>query len=448
MGSKKSLIHILLTALMLMVVVFYNGFPLTENDTGAYIECGIKNIIPQDRSVFYAWFLRYTSMWSSLWYTVIAQCLLTAWLLHRLMKVLLGERHLRDYLLISALIVSFTCVSWVSGFLMPDIFAALLLLAIILLFTDKASQAWVRVLYVLVIFISVVVHNSHFLILGLFGAVLAFWFVVKRNVQGIKNAVALVGIAAMSWALACGVNYAYGYGFTYSRGTHAFMVTKFAETGILSRYLDENCDVKRLKICQYKDDIPDFSWDFLWGESSAFYKAGGWDSTKEQFDIIVHDVLTTPKYLRMFIQKSAVSTMRQLTHVHTAEHASVQGLWSSSCQRVATYFPDEQNEFMLSRQFSGELSAGVCNKVYLLFFVFTTVVLLWRRGVADKDLAFIYGVILLFFVLNAFVTSVGSTVLYRYQYRIFWILPALNTIFLARLYWKERLKREVGDGAM
>lgn len=440
MGAKKSLVHLVLTALMLMAIVFYNGFPLTENDTGAYIECGIKNIIPQDRSVFYAWFLRYTSLWSSLWYTVFVQCLLTAWLLQRLMLVLLGPQNLKRYLFISAVIASLTCVGWVSGFLMPDIFAALLLIAIILLFVDGACPQWMTVVYVLVIFISVIVHNSHFLILGLFGGMLALWFAVKRGMRELKIALSLVGLSALSWGLTCGVNYAHGYGFTYSRGTHAFMVTKFAETGILSKYLDENCDVKNLKICRYKEDIPDFSWDFLWGEQSAFYKAGGWDSTKEQFDIIIHDVLTTPRYLRMFAQKSVISTLRQLTHVHTAGHASAQGFWSSSCQRIGTYFPDEQNEFMLGKQFSGELTSGACNKFYLLFFVLTSAALLWRRGKAGADFVFIYGVVLLFFLLNAFVTSVGSTVLYRYQYRIFWVLPALNLMLLARVYWSAGLK--------
>jgi hypothetical protein len=40
----------------------------------------------------------------------------------------------------------------------------------------------------------------------------------------------------------------------------------------------------------------------------------------------------------------------------------------------------------------------------------------------------------LFFVVNAFVTSLGSTVIYRFQYRIFWILPATNAILMIKYY--------------
>ena len=258
MTAKKSIAHVLLTALLFMVVALYNGFPLTESDTGAYIECGIRNIIPKDRSPFYGWFIRYTSMWSSLWYTVIVQCLLTAWLLHRLMRLLMGDSGWRVYVAVSALIAAFTCAAWVAGYLMPDIFAAVLLLGILLFFADVNASGGVRAAYIATMFLAVIVHNSHFLILLIFGLAVGVWALARRKRAELTKAGMLLLLSGLGWTLMCSVNAANGYGFVYARGTHVFLVTKFAETGILSRYLDENCGKKNLRICQYKEDIPDF----------------------------------------------------------------------------------------------------------------------------------------------------------------------------------------------
>jgi hypothetical protein len=442
MTAKKSVLHVLLTALLLLVVALYNGFPLTESDTGAYIECGVRNLIPKDRSPFYGWFIRYTSLWSSLWYTVIAQCLLAGWLLHRLMRMLLGDSEQRVYVALSVIMVAFTCVAWVCDYLMPDVFAATLLLGVMLYIYDKHATVTTRVAYILVIFLSVIVHNSHFLILLLFALAIGGWALVCRYRELVVKASVLVLLSGAGWVLMCSVNAANGYGFVYSRGTHVFMVTKFAETGILSCYLDENCEKKNLRICQYKNDIPDFSWDFLWGEQSALYKAGGWDSTKDDFDVIIHDVLTTPRYLRMFAQKAAISTARQLTHIQAPRKASVQGFWSSPNQRIGKFFPDEQNEAMLSRQYHGELSSGASNLFYMLFFVATSMILLLQKKRLAPELGLLYGCVLLFFLVNAFVTSVGSTVIYRFQYRVFWVLPALNAIVIAGIMAKKNEGKE------
>ena len=133
----------------------------------------------------------------------------------------------------------------------------------------------------------------------------------------------------------------------------------------------------------------------------------------------------------MFAQKAAISTVRQLTHVQAPDHASLQGYWSSPNQRIGKFFPDEQNEYMLSKQYSGDMSSGGSNYFYMLFFVVSSVVVLRKGRELSPQLLFVYGAILLFFLVNAFVTSVGSTVIYRFQYRIFWVLPAINAIVIA-----------------
>ena len=461
MRTKTFIWLLLTTSLALMVVALYNGFGLTESDTGAYIEKGILNAIPNDRSPFYGWFIRYTSMWSSLWYALFAQCLLLAYVLLKfIFQLAVFSRQsavahskaegpdndpnlpagrqgsqARFTLFTIIVIVSFTCVSWVASYLMPDVFAGILLLAILLFLSYKEKKTLQLVIYALIIFLSIIVHNSHTLIVAPFSLALLVWALLKKNKTILKKSLVLLCLSVMSWLLMCTVNALNGYDFTYSRGSHVFMVTKFAEAGILKTYLDDNCGKKNLKLCNYKDQIPAYSWEFLWDAQSPLYKTGGWDSNKAEFGVIIHDVFTTPKYMKMFAASAATGTLRELSQVQAPDNTSFQGRWSSPGYRIGIYFADELNEYVLAKQNKAGLSATNCNYIYYLFFLLSTIWILFHARFFERELLFIYGCIILFFVLNAFVTSAFSTVIYRFQNRVFWLLPATNAILIIKYYW-------------
>ncbi len=448
-----------------MVVALYNGFGLTESDTGAYIEKGILNVIPNDRSPFYGWFIRYTSMWSSLWYALFAQCLLLAYVLLQFVRQLAfgiwqpaapslesavgrlqsavshseaegpNSSEVRFTLFTVIAIVSFTCVSWVASYLMPDVFAGILLLGILLFLSYKEKKRMPLVVYALIIFLAIIVHNSHFLIVAPFSLVLILWAVIKKNKTILKRSIVLLCLSALSWLLMCTVNAGNGYGFTYSRGSHVFMMGKFVEMGLLNTYLDENCGKKNLKLCNYKDHMPDYSWDFIWDSESPLYKTGGWDSNKVEYNTIIHDVFTTPRYMKLFARNSATATLRQLAQVQAPDRTSMMGKWSSPWQRIGTYFGDELNEYSTSKQYGEGLSGTGSNYIYYLFFILSSCWILFHRRVLSKEISFIYAALLFFLLVNAFVTATFSTVLSRYQNRVFWLLPATNAILIVRYYW-------------
>ena len=442
---------LLTTSLALMVVALYNGFGLTESDTGAYIEKGILNIIPNDRSPFYGWFIRYTSMWSSLWYALFAQCALLAYVLLKFIRQFTvgssqlavdngapevqtsGEARFTLFSIIA--IVSFTCVSWVASYLMPDVFAGILLLGILLFLSYKEQKPAQLVIYALIIFLSIIVHNSHFLIVAPFSLVLILWAIIKKNSTILKRSIVLLCLSAMSWLLMCTVNAVNGYDFTYSRGSHVFMMGKFVEMGLLNTYLDDNCGKKNLKLCNYKDHMPDYSWDFIWDGESPLYKTGGWDSNKVEYNNIIHDVVTTPKYMKLFARNSATATLRQLSQMQVPDRTTFQGKWSSPWQRIGTFFGDELNEYCTSKQYGDGLSGTGSNYIYYLFFILSSCWILVHHRIFGKEILFIYSCILFFLLLNAFVTATFSTVLSRYQNRVFWLLPATNAILMIRYYW-------------
>jgi len=247
-----------------------------------------------------------------------------------------------------------------------------------------------------------------------------------------------LAVCAAVWGLMCSMNAVKKHGFVFSRGRDIMLTAKFAETGILNAYLSDKCGKKRLQICNYKEHIPGNITEFLTSGEGPVYKMGGWDSSQAEYHTIVHDVFTTPKYLAMFVQKSATDTLKQLAQVQAPDKVSVWGKDSEPWGKVKQYFADELPTYTTSLQNSNALSAGSCNFVYYLFLVLSSLwVLLFYQQVMTKELAFIYGCIILFLVANAFVIASLSAVTYRFQCRVSWLLPAANAVVILKYYYSK-----------
>ncbi len=438
MKLTRFILLLIVSAILLMFIAFYNGYAITDSDTNAYIYSGFSNAALKDRPPFYGWFIRHSSLWASLWFTVFFQSCLLAYLLLKYIDLIQKKVAGFSQALTTILVIaSFTCVSWIVSFLMPDIFAAILLLATLLFISAAGERKGALVGYGLIIFFCMLVHNSHLLIIVLFSTVLAIWAILKKQRIILKRCVLLVSVSFISWLSLCSVNKTNGYGFTFSPSGHVFIMGRLSEMGILRLYLSDNCAKKNMKLCNYKDSLPVYSWDFIWQQYSPFYKTGGWDSSKAEYTDIIHDIFTTPKYMKMLAQKSAVGTLRTLGQMKITDHYPAYGKNSGPGQVISMYFNDDMNEYVESLQNNGELSGTTFNMFYCLFFILSTVWVLFNRKNINEDHLFIYGCILLFFIINAFVMSTFSAVLDRYQTRISWLLPATNAIFIIKHYWNK-----------
>lgn len=449
MANRNFIALLLITAVALMAVALYNGFPLTEGDTGAYIQQAIYPHFAEDRPPFYGLFLRVTSLWTSLWFTVFAQCLILSFLLLKYIQRVnvpnnesgsgqptSGSRALLLNLLIVFSIVSFTCVSWVCGYLMPDVFAGILLLAIVLFLSSPPGSLILQATYVAIILLAISVHNSHFLITALFSIVLLLVSIARKQKILLRRGLVLLSASALVFLTMCCMNAAKKYGFVFSRGKDVYLVARFAEAGILNAYLDENCGKKNLKLCAYRDQAPTGFSEFLWNADSPLAKMGGWDSCREEYGSIVHDVFTTPRYLLMFARKSVTSTLRELTQVQAPDHVLFEGKDLQPWKKVRQFFSDELPEYSQSLQNTTGLSATSCNYIFDLFFVLSSIwIMMFYRSAVNKEVAIIYCGIILFLFINAFVTATFATVIYRFQYRVFWILPATNAIVILKYYF-------------
>ena len=439
MKTKPFISLLLFGMFSLCVVALYNGYPLTEGDTGTYINNALFQSFCTDRPPFYGMFIRNTCLRTSLWYTIFVQGLITAFLLIRFMKLILGEfPSLRMGIVCMLVIASFTCVSWEVSELMPDAFTGILLLATILFILHDPSDKYFGYSYLLIIFLATIIHNSHFVIGLLFAVFVIVTGAIRKNRLLLKRGLAILIIPIIFWVTMCSMNSYQSNGFTFSKSGHVFLMARFAQMGILKDYLDENCPKKNLKICTYRDNLPPLTWNYMWDAQSPVQKMGGWDSCKKEDDFIIRDIITDPGFIIKLLQKSAISTAKQLTQVGIADKNYTPSVLSTrNYWHVATYISNEAGEYATAKQNVTGLSGTASNMIYLLFFAISTLWLLFFAQIINNNTRFVYLLIVAFLVINAWSTSTFSCVHFRFMSRVFWVLPATNAIIIIGYYWRK-----------
>ena len=438
MTIKDYLLLFLFTSVALMGVALYNGYPLLDSDSGGYIEQAIYPHLPADDTPFYALFLRVTSLWTSLWFTIAVQCALLAVLLLKYIGRF-GRQEVVPALFSVAAILSFTGVCWVSAYLLPMVFTGILLLAILLYLSHNNSRRWSQGMLAAIILFAIAQHTSHCLIVFLFAVVMLARGLLARHRALVLRSAQLMGMAMFFWVIMCTINLKKGHGFVYSRSSHVFMMARLSENGILGDYFSRSKTSVKFSLHNYRNELPEYATEFLWAHNSPLYQTGGWDSSQAQYQAIISDIFTTPRYFWMFAGKSVVATGRQLVQVQPPDVIPSMQKGTVPYDKVATYFADELRTYVTTMQNNNVLQSGECSYVYYLFFIISSMwVLLMYGKVITQQVAFIYSCIFLFLVVNAWVTGALVTVSYRHQFRIFWILPATNLLVLMKYYFGRR----------
>jgi len=443
-----NLVPVLTGAFVFLIFALYNGFPVVmHGDTSTYLESAFDLKVPAERPVFYGLFIRFTSLGATIWGTVFVQCLTLSYLCIRFFSTLLpaiSRVHMLALLLVTALS---TIASWYAGQLMPDIFTPILFLATYIYITQK-NKGWEKVILLVIILVAILVHNSHYIIATLFALLLLCAGLVIPLFRTFRpKIIHFLGVSVLAWACLLGSNYVAGNGFVASRASHVFLVGKLAESGVLKTYLEKACPVKDYKICAYKDNIPPVAWEFVWSiEKSPVFKAGGWDSTRQEYNTIIRDITSRPKYWPFLAYKSVEATMRQviLLNIDEAEELPWRKFDRESHMytTIARFFPHEINEFEVSRQNLKTLNIPFYDGVYVIIFLLSSLVCMFCLNGEDKKTAFpVYVLVIVFIFTNAFATATFGNVLSRLNSRTVWLLPMVNFAFIYR-YVMHRIDRK------
>lgn len=440
----KNFLLVLGAAFFLCYFAFENRYPLTTSDTGTYVQSGFTRDVPDDRPILYGLFIRHISLAESLYFVILAQGLLLAYVLFLYFKYF---AHVKNkpvwYALLVMLLIFFTGASVNVSQLIPDIFTPLMILCLGLLVSSFLNTTEKKIAAAIFVF-SISTHLSHALMCFMILAILsvAAWLskevLIKR-----RTLVKAWALTVASAFVIPTVHYIYDGHFRANNATHVFMLCKLKEMGILDHYLEKNCDKHDLKICAYKGQIPlNFIWDF---DNSPVYKTGGWEANKAEYNFIIRDALTTPRYLKKFVEKAFSHSLSQLFTFSTGDTPRADE-GSAPYGVINWFFHDDMPQFTTSLQNQGQLDFTFLNNRQLLLLAFCSFLLFALCSLNFNGIPIALkqtGIIILTgIVANAIVCGTLSTIWPRYQSRVVWLLPIL-AFLLALSQWefiRARLK--------
>ncbi len=446
----NNIIFILLATIIAIFPALYNNFPLVTPDSGAYVHNGVRLSLPIDRPVTYSIFIVLTSWGVSLWNVVAAQGLLFALLVQRLCVKILKVKATSPVVLAITAIVSFgTQAAWFTSQLMPDAFTGLLLITILLFFIEDKSSSKANAVLMLLITAFMLLHYSHILICILLAVALFIYRRVKNTRLNFSKIKTLGIIALACYGAISTVNLIAGKGFTLSPASHIFMMSRMAENGILDNYLTDKCPTQHFELCDYQGKTGDRQWEFMWMGDYPHIKKGWLDKdVQREYNSIIFGTLTSPKYLALHAIKATDATCRQLTQLYVGDGLSSQLEGSSPYETISELFYHQLKEYRSSLQATSQLPVRMFNVVIfvscsIIFLVFLFFAGKYKGDFSDKatiDWQTIFVVLILFILINAFVTANFSTVIARLQARAFWVLP-----FVCLLYCLQYLLPSCND---
>lgn len=422
------LLIISLCVLLLLLPAFYNGFPyFFNNDSAVYIESGCKFEAKPDRSIIYGIFVRYVSGFS-IWMVVVIQAYLLAILLFLCFKHFSTTPNFRPRYFFCVLFITLMGAGFDVSWVMPDIFTSISILSLALLLFAKPLGKMKFIGISLIFCLSLIIHSSHIyiviLILLSIAAVLLF-MLIWRKTFFLKDMLKIKMPYITGLVILCAFSTAFIHSkckngkFSSSLGASVFLMNNMIEMGIIDSYLSEYCWENNYRLCEYAGRMPN---NFLWDPGSPLQKTGGWSkANQDEYLLIEKRILTHPKYLSLFLFKSALFTIKQFFNFDL-DHAQKPTDYVRNT--VAKYYPKENNRYRSSRQFLGRLNFFWLNySQRLLFFLCAAFFICHIYNRQNRQLTYSLLFVFLSILANDIICSVFSGVYPRYQTRVIFLMP-------------------------
>jgi hypothetical protein len=439
-----NLFFIIAGGIIFCFYALYNNYPLVYSDTGTYIHSGFENIVPTDRPIFYGLFVRHISLHYSLWLVIIAQGVILSYVIFQTIQNFTSKNNkIKLFFFVILFITALTGISVNVSQVIPDVFSPISFLCLIILLFGKSGKS-ATVLLSIFFLLSLLFHFSN-LIVNIILLFIIFFITLYRRY---KKREKLISISKVYFAgtliviaivIIPTVNYSFEGKFRMTKGSHVFMMNHLLETGILKDYLNENCASKEYKICNYKDSLKS---NFMWDSNSPLYKTGGWEANTDEYNSIIKDVLLKPRYLYRFIMESFRGGFIQFFRFDMGSTPPCKENSPPYCQ-IEWRFKNSLKQYISAKQFNARLNYSLQNilqKIVIVFSVLLAAYLFYTKKMIKRN-KYILLIILIFFIINAFVCSTFSGIDNRFQSRIIWIFPFIIILFINECYSIKDIKR-------
>jgi hypothetical protein len=402
-------------AALLVWPAFLNGYPLLYSDTHAFLVQAGQPRMVWDKPWIYGPFLRALHANTTLWIPLAAQGLILSHLLRLLAP---GTwRHLA----VCGLLAAGSAAPWFTALLIPDIFAAVTVIALYLLaFEDRLGPWQRRWLWALAGF-SIASHLAHLVIAAACLAVIAL-LRPRRLLPAAAPLVAALALLAATNLI--------GFGrFAISPYGAVFALARLTADGLTAPVLARACPQSGWHLCGWIGRLPATSDDFLWDAHGPVWThpGGPIGLAPEAAAIVARTLAEAPGAT---LRAALRNTLDQLTRTRLGDTLGPDWLEASVAGSLRAYFPPaEMARFRASRQLHGALAAwaaplNVPHRVLLLLGLAATLAVLLR---GNRPLALL---VLVALAANAFATGALSGPHDRYQARLAWLvlLPGLQML--------------------
>ncbi|HZL38707.1 MAG TPA: hypothetical protein VFC45_00295 [Pseudolabrys sp.] len=421
---------VILSIVLLMAPALWNGFALLQWDTGGYLARWYEGYLVPSRAVVYGLILNAGAP-LAFWPVVLLQSALTVWIVALVLHAHgLARRPLLLLGIIAALSL-LTTLPWLTSILLTDIFAGLSVLALyLLLLRNEVLGRRERIGLIALIALAAATHNATL-------AVLLWLLICAVLLQFIRSeqfARANIGRGLLALGLGCvlvlAADFVVAKRLAWTPGGFALSFGRMLQDGIVKKYLDRHCPDPDLRLCTYKEALPNDADTWFWG-SSVFDRLGrfaGLDN--EMAKIAVGSAIEFPA---LQIEAAATATAKQLIDVHTGE--GVRNVIWHTYRIIERYTPQLVPAMHAARQQNGELSFTAINALQyplalIAMALLPLLILAYRVIPATSELA---GFVSLALLGNAFICGALANPHDRYGARMVWL--AGLTVILAAVSW-------------
>lgn len=430
----------------LVAPALFNGFPVVFHDTGGYLAAAVEGRLHPGRAVLYGAFLE-LGIASQFWTVILVQAAVTVWLLALSLRVHgLGGRPWL-LVLVGGGLAALTSLPWYAAQLMPDIWVPGAVAALYML---ACRSGWLRLwekagLGAVAAFAAASHMATMALAVGLVAALAVLRLIAPRlRLPRPRLAPAAVAVAA-GIAGALGSNWILAGKAAFTPGGVNFLFGRLIETGLVVRYLDDNCPDPTIRLCLYRHHkLPDVGdvWltsgdAWLWYEASPFHALGGWDGFAGEAGRFV--VGTLRAYPLAHLRAAIDGTAKQFVMVGSGDgltEATDHTGWA-----IETMAPGTARAYRAARQQQRGYDFGIDNLVHVPVALATTALLpafVWlvRRRKVRPAAGMFAAVVLLALLGNAAICGALANPHHRYQSRLVPLAPLAIAVALAS--WRRR----------
>lgn len=412
-----------------------NGYPLVFSDTGAFLAQTLVPLMIWDKPWVYGPLLHLFHWKVTLWGPVAAQALLVSHVLWLTGRVFWGPsawRHLGLCLLAAATTAPFSV-----SLIMPDVFAAPVVLALALLgFAADRLGRWEMLWLGVVASIGIAAHLSH---LPIAAAVIVVGAVLRRRVWPVLRMAAPLA-AALLLLLATNL---VGHGvLSLSPHGATFLLARLQADGPAARTIATLCPERGWYLCDFAGRLPMDSDVFLWDPDSPLNRdasgqprfLGGALLSPEAREIVRETIRREPLAVA---RAMAGNTLAQAVTAGAGDVISQpwMDIEAATGGRIREFFPAaEVARYESSLQAARTLARLVAplsplHALLLAAGLLLAIVALaraaWRGQVRALGLVLcVLGGV----AANAFATGGLSKPHHRYQARIAWLIPVVAII--------------------